>query len=175
VSLLNYKIATGSAKLVNHPILSDIVLAPGEEKIITRVDSKIVLNNKAGKIALLYPDGKAADETQYAKAKIENDEAFTKIDGQWQWIAAKEKKNDDEKNKLALQEPNQPNDEILDQSAVLGASDEKISSFANYRPGFSAEDAFIFLSRIGFLKPPANYSPMFDFSSNIAYILASMI
>lgn len=169
VNLLNYKIATGSEKLVNHPIYSDIILAPGEEKILTRVDSKIVLNNKAGKIALLYPDGKVADEIQYAKEKIEDDEAYAKIDGQWQWIAA----NNPEKNILA----DQANSEAINQSAVLGTTDEKDSNLANYHKGFTAEDAFIFFSRINFLNMPSSHlyhCTISQSSSLFAYLLASV-
>jgi len=175
VSLLNFKIATGSQKLVNHPIYSDIILNPGEEKIITRVDSKIVLNNKAGKIALLYPDGKVVDEIQYAKEKIEDDEAYTKIDGQWQWIAAnkpKENKKKEENNILA----DNANEETTDQPVVLGASDEKDALYANYHPGFVPEDAFIFLSQIGFIKPASdniNYCSASEPSSLFAYLLIS--
>jgi len=120
INLSNYKIATGSKNLVNHPIASDIILAPGEEKIITRADSNIVLNNKAGKVALLYPDGKVADEIAYAKEKIEDDEAYAMLDGKWQWISP------ENKNEIAEAPPNDG------EGVVAGASTENETSYATF-------------------------------------------
>ena len=93
INLLNYKIATGTdpKKLANHPITTEMLLAPEEEKIITRADSKLVLNNKAGKVALLYPDGKVADAVDYSKEKIGDNETLRMLNGAWQWILPENK------------------------------------------------------------------------------------
>ena len=140
VNLLNYKIATGSKSLVNHPITIEIILAPGEEKIITREDSKIVLNNKAGKVALLYPDGKTADEVEYAKEKIEEDEAYAMLDGKWQWMLA------ENKNEIAKA----PQDNS--KGVIAGASTENETFYATYSSKYTLEDYFIFLSALGLLQ-----------------------
>jgi hypothetical protein len=142
VNLLNYKIATGSdpKKLVNHPITSGLILAPGEVKIITRADSKIVLNNKAGRVALLYPDGKVADEVEYAKEKIEENETYALLDGKWQWILA------ENKNEIA----EAPQD--VNEGLVAGTETEKEDAYATYSFKYTLEDYFIFLNSIGFLQ-----------------------
>lgn len=175
VNLLNYKIATGTAKLANHPIYTDIILKPGEERTITRADSKITLNNKAGKIALLYPDGKAADEIAYAKDKIADDDAYAKINGEWQWIAANNPdENKSEEENISV---NGPDAETSGQPIVLGATDEnRPPASALTQTIFSPEDMFIFLSQIGFANPhpdEMNYCPLVDPASLFAYLLAS--
>lgn len=168
VDLQNYKIATGTLKLVNHPIYDSLVLNPGEEKIITRQISKFSLANKAGKAALVYPDGKIADSLEYAKDKIEDDEVFAKVDGQWQWIAPPEENNDSDKL----------DDQTVAEPTVLGATDENISP--DYLPAqtyFSPEDAFIFLSQINFASSASSekiYCPLTQPSSLFAYLLASV-
>lgn len=139
VSLQNFKIATGSKNLVNHPVYKNIILDPGEEKIIARTDSKITLNNKAGKVALLYPDGKTADELVYAKDKISDNESYEKIDGKWQWKSPPDeagKENDSSaKNSVG-------NNEEL--GAVKGVSTKKESIFSILRPlAFQKASAFL--------------------------------
>jgi len=89
INLMSYKIATGTKNLSNHPIYQNLIIKAEKEKIITHQESKFVLANKAGKVQLIYPDGKIADKVKYQKEKIEVDEAYVKIDGKWQWILAK--------------------------------------------------------------------------------------
>ena len=141
INLLNYKIATGTdpKKLANHPITTEMLLAPEEKKIITRADSKLVLNNKAGKVALLYPDGKVADEIDYTKEKIGENEAYALANGQWQWITPE--------NKNEIAEASQDNIGI-----VAGAETENEKGYATFSCEYTLEDYYIFLSAFGLLQ-----------------------
>jgi len=87
INLKGWKIATGSKKLINHIINSDISLRPNETKKITRADAFFYLNNFAMKLELRYPNGKTADKVAYAKEKIAEDEIYQKTNGKWAWIA----------------------------------------------------------------------------------------
>lgn len=87
IDLIGWSVATGSKKLVNHPIAESFVLKKKETKELTREFSKFSLNNKEGKIELRYPDGKVADKIKYKKdAGIEEDEKYTKESGKWEWV-----------------------------------------------------------------------------------------
>src|SRR4030042_1365478 len=85
IDLEGWKIATGSAssKIYNHPISEELILNPGETKTVTREFSKFSLNNKAGKVQLVFPDGKIADDVEYEKEKIADDEAYIKLNDEW--------------------------------------------------------------------------------------------
>jgi PKD repeat protein len=189
VDLAGWKIATGSGeKMYNHPISGDISMGPNETKTITREFSKFSLNNKAGKVQLVMPDGKIIDKIEYSKEKIADDEAYAKINGEWQWIlSGKEKNSENAKEETEFiddptGEKNEMEDNTEDENAdgeVLGATDENSSN--DYTPTqaiFSSEDAFIFFSSIGFLKPVTvepSYCSLNDSSFSVAYILASSI
>ena len=171
VDLKDYKIATGSKKLANHPIYSNIILKSGEEKIITRVDSRIVLNNKAGKVALLYPDGKTADEVEYSKEKIKDDETFAKVDGKWQWIASPEEKISSKGD--SAKAPNGENN-LSNEGEILGATDENQNNYAHMPTGYTSEDEFIFFKLFGLLeyKPQEmNFCPVNQSPITIAFLL----
>lgn len=180
IDLAGCKIATGSGeKLTNHPISGEFTFNAGETKTITREFSKFSLNNKSGKVRLVMPDGKTIDEVEYSKIKISEDEAYTKIDGEWQWILfdtqdenAEEDVADEESGGEEIIE------EKIDGGEVMGATDESQSNLSNYKPAFSSEDVFIFLSDIGFLKSQnkdLNYCPLKSTTASLDYFLISLI
>ncbi|PIU77853.1 MAG: hypothetical protein COZ28_00820 [Candidatus Moranbacteria bacterium CG_4_10_14_3_um_filter_44_15] len=147
VDLEGWKIATGSGeKMYNHPINSELALAPGETKTVTREICKFSLNNKAGKVRLISPDGKIIDEAEYEKEKIADDEAYAKADGKWQWITPPEKENDVEKE-VSNQNENKDNE-----GEVLGITAEKRILYTPAKTGYTSEDAFIMLSVFGFFQ-----------------------
>ncbi|MFA6285229.1 MAG: lamin tail domain-containing protein [Parcubacteria group bacterium] len=171
IDLTGWKIATGSGeKIFNHPISSEFILGPNETKAVTREFSKFSLNNNAGKVQLVMPDGKVADSVEYSKEKIIEDEAYAKINGEWKWF-----------------DPNAQEEEILTEESsgedgagdgeVLGAMDENPLTAAQYDTHFTSEDAYIFLSQISFMRDrqEINYTPASNPSSNIAYLIASLI
>lgn len=178
IDLAGWKIATGAGKnIYNHPIIGEIGLGPGETKAITREICKFSLNNKAGKVSLVMPDTKTADAVEYEKGKIAEDEAYAKIDGEWQWITPEinnesSDSGDEVTNEVA------PTSENENMGEVLGATDENIFASPNFRSRFTSEDAYIFLNRINFAKPfekEMSYRPATDPSSSIAYLIASLI
>jgi hypothetical protein len=186
--LAGWKIATGSGeKMYNHPISGEISIDPNETKTITREFSKFSLNNKAGEVQLLMPDGKVIDEIEYSKEKIAEDEVYAKKDGEWVWLVPNTEEGginhaldetefiDDPTGEIEAAE--NAGDETGNEGEVLGAMDENQSSPLSYKPTFNSESAYIFLSRIYFSSPtaPTNYCPASDYSSNIAYLIASLI
>ena len=194
IDLSGWKISTGSGeKIFNHPIIGEISLGPGETKTITREFSKFSLNNKAGKVQLVMPDGKVIDEVEYSKdppdslrdskraGKIAEDEAYAKIDGEWLWVepgAADEIADELGTGENNIATPDQSNDENADNGEVLGATDKNELPLSNYNSAFSSEDAFIFLSDIGLLKSQnkeINYCPLKDTTASLEYFLISSI
>jgi len=172
VDLKDYKIATGSKNLYNHPIYESLALQPGEEKLITRQDSKFTLNNKIGKVQLVYPDGKVADSAEYAKDKIKDDETFAKVEGKWQWIAPPEVSNTEDKVAENKSENIAENSQQIG-GEVLGASTEN-DTYAYSRSVYTSEDAFIFFKLFGLLesKPQEiNYCPANESPITLAYLL----
>jgi hypothetical protein len=190
IDLAGWKIATGSGgKIYNHPIIGEFSVGPNETKTITREFSKFSLSNKAGKVQLVMPDGKVADAVEYAKdppdslrdskqaGKIAEDEAYVKIDGEWRWIEPGTKDENDNPGDETTDE-NAALSEDEDPGEVLGATDNNISVSPSYSSRFTSEDAYIFLSQIDFAKPlekEMSYRPAADPSSNIAYLIASLI
>ncbi|MCX6766602.1 MAG: lamin tail domain-containing protein [Candidatus Moranbacteria bacterium] len=179
IDLSGWKIATGTGeKMLNHPISGEFFINPNETKTVTQEFSKFSLNNKAGKVQLVMPDGKVVDEIEYSKEKIADDEAYEKIDGEWQWIEPGT--NDENANELDTVDEKSSSEEITgtdtsNDGKVLGAMDESQPNLSNYKPAFNSESAYIFLSRIYFRSPPTptNYCPASDYTSNFAYLLAS--
>lgn len=185
VNLTGWKIATGSdKKMYNHPIAGEFLIEAGKTKAITREFSKFSLNNKAGKLQLAMPDGKTIDEVEYSKDKIVEDEAYAKIDGEWEWLVPNSEEGgisheeaeiiDDPTGEIEAEESS---DDENTNGEILGTSDENINPAKNYTTNFSSENAFAFLSRLGFSSPPVepNYCPLNDSSFSIAYLLASSI
>ena len=165
VNLEDWKIATGSEdKMYNHSIGAGITLAPGEIKTITRAASKFSLNNKAGKVRLLSPDENIIDEVEYSKEKIAEEEAYVKIDGEWQWItpsdnSPKKEEPSKEDSNNAENEENNSNDD----GEILGAMDENQTDFAPKLTLYTSEDKFIFFKFFGLLgyQPrEKNYCPI---------------
>jgi len=107
INLKGWKIATGSKKLINHIINSDVLLSPNETKAITNADAFFYLNNTAMKLELRYPNGKTADKLAYQKDNIAEDEIYKKTGSQWAWIAPPTE------NKLALVESPAENSSVL--------------------------------------------------------------
>ncbi|MFA5926131.1 MAG: lamin tail domain-containing protein [Parcubacteria group bacterium] len=144
VELDGWKIATGSGeKNYNHPISDGITLDSGETQTITREISKFSLNNKTGKIQLISPDEKITDEVEYSKEKIDEGEAYEKIDGEWQWISTPEKEESSEEEGSS-----ENGSDDSDEGEVLGVINENISNNSSYTP----EDAYIFFKTIGFFE-----------------------
>ena len=182
INLAGWKIATGSGdKIFNHPISGEISADPNETKTITREFSKFSLNNKAGKVQLVMPDGKVIDEVTYSKEKITEDEAYVKMNGEWQWLAPNASNENPDKSNTAennIVAPDQSNNENANNGEVLGATDENQSVSSSYRSSFNSENAYIFLSRINFVsssKQKINFCSASDPSSNIAFLIASLI
>ncbi|MFA6383685.1 MAG: lamin tail domain-containing protein [Parcubacteria group bacterium] len=86
INLKGWGIATGSKKLVNHPITKDFKLKKGESKKITRKYSKFALTNTKGKIEIRYPNGKTAAKLKYEEEKIADDAIYKKVDKKWAWV-----------------------------------------------------------------------------------------
>ncbi len=79
--------ATDKTKLVNHVILTDRSIDPGEEITLTRADSRFTLPNERAVIELRRPDGKAVQTIEYFQdgGAMEN-AVFTEIDNSvWAW------------------------------------------------------------------------------------------
>ncbi|NTW89772.1 MAG: hypothetical protein HGB37_02590 [Candidatus Moranbacteria bacterium] len=79
--------ATEKTKLVNHVILTDRSIGPGEEIVLTRVDSRFTLPNERAVIELRRPDGKAVQTIEYVQDGGATENAvFTEIDDSvWTW------------------------------------------------------------------------------------------
>ncbi len=89
VNLLNFKFSTGKDldSLINHPVYDDFWIKPGEEKELLNDEMcRFSLYNKNGALALLYPDGKTADEVEWEKEKILDDEAYVLVNDEWEWV-----------------------------------------------------------------------------------------
>lgn len=191
IDLTGWKIATGSKeKMYNHPIIDELSINPQETKTISRDNSKFSLNNKAGRVALVMPDGKTVDKIEYLKGKIEEDEAYMKIGDEWQWIAeniAGDSLAPDQNEAEFIDDPTgeiEAGDNINEEDngadgEVLGASNEEQSRIAATNQNlFSPEDMFIFFTRIGFLKSPIeepNYCPIKTATASLDYLLISSL
>jgi hypothetical protein len=161
--LTGWKIATGSEeKTYNHPISDGVTLNPRETKAITREMSKFTLNNKAGKVQLVSPDGKIIDEVEYSKEKIAEGEIYAKTDGEWQWIFPPEKEESSEEEE-SKENSNEENNSDNNTGEILGATGENIPSHAPARTGYTLEDKFIFYKLFGLLdyrSQEVNYCPV---------------
>ena len=181
VGFKGWKIATGTGeKMYNHPIIGEISIDPNAAKTITREFSKFSLNNKAGKVGLVMPDGKVIDEIAYSKEKISEDEAYAKINGEWQWIAprAPDENTDESVADEESESEEVAEEDISNNGEVLGAAKENMPVSPSYRSYFSPEDAFIFLTDIGFLKSQnkeTNYCPLKNTTASLEYFLISSI
>jgi hypothetical protein len=200
VDMKSWKIATGpGGKMYNHPISGELSIIPGETKTVTREFSKFSLNNKAGEVQIVMPDGKIVDDVEYMKdppdslhdskraEKIAEDEAYAKINGQWQWLTnnvMEASENTDTETEFvddptgeieaAAEENSENNDE---DGEVLGAVNKNIPILAPKMNNYTSEDAYIFLSKIGFIRPSRelNYCPLKNTTASLEYILISSI
>ena len=151
VGLDGWKIATGSdEKVNNHPLSDGINLEPGGTKTITREMSRFTFGNSSGKVQLISPDGKTVDEVDYEKEKIAENEAYVKIDDNWQWISSSEKEKDYEENGNA---ENEPGDSV---GEILGATDENSPHHTPIHTSYTSEDAYIFFNLLGLFKATKN-------------------
>jgi hypothetical protein len=88
VNLEGWSIATGNdpEKLVNHPIVEKWKIKKGEEKTMTREESKFSLGNKTLFVELRYPNGKVADEVSFELEKsVEEGMLYVRRDAGWVW------------------------------------------------------------------------------------------
>jgi len=90
VDLKGWKVLSGSGEkqATNHPILKKFVLSAGEERALSREESLFVLPNKNGYLALVYPNGKLADEIEYTfdeKSIPEGAQYSLQEENVWQW------------------------------------------------------------------------------------------
>ncbi len=186
VDLKGWKIATGPGKkMYNHPIADEFVINPDKAKTVTREVSKFSLNNKAGRVALIMPDGKIIDEVEYSKDKIADDEVYEKINDKWQWITLNNKAGtastsvheeeetefiDDPTGEIEAEEENSGKEDT--DGKVLGAVDENISNYAPQNIEYSSEDKFIFFKLFGLLNYKSretNYCPINPRFATLAY------
>jgi len=167
ISLAGWSIATATEKekLVNHVVLSDRSIAPGEEIVLTHDDSRFTLPNERAVIELRRPDGKTVQTVDYIRdGGAEDDAIFAKTsDSGWAWsvpaaetdplaveMAATEEfepyetgmTSDQDSDRLTFGEfvsLGTPYDPALPDSLprVLGASDERL------KDGPSSSESFI--------------------------------
>jgi hypothetical protein len=174
IDLAGWKIASGSDdKIYNHPISGEISLEPNETKTITRETCKFSLNNKAGKIQLVMPDGKVADVVEYQKEKIADDEAYEKINSEWKWIAPNALEETDDPEEMDDSKDTQ-NEELEEKSdgEILGAADKNVSYFSPTQPEYTLEDEFIFYKFFGlqeYQPREANFCPAIQPANTLAY------
>jgi hypothetical protein len=110
VSLKGWKIATGQKNLINHSVLSEAVIPPGDIMMLTREDALFSLNNKQTIVELRYPNGKVASRVTYKKNKIEENEICQNTGGVCTWSLLENELEDEvENSSIEVGE-----DEILD-------------------------------------------------------------
>lgn len=88
VDLEGWSVASGSkkSKLANHPIRESFKIGGGQEKQITREESKFLLGNKTLYLELRYPDGRVAQKVHFSREKsVGEDDMYMKRDGVWVW------------------------------------------------------------------------------------------
>ena len=174
IELQGWKIATGSgSKMNNHLINDGISLEPNETKMITREMCKFSLNNKTGKIQLVMPDGKVTDVVEYQKEKIADDEAYVRINNEWQWITPNSptETGDSQETSTSEDTRDEGSDEQPD-GEILGATDENVPYFTPTQSGYTSEDEFIFFKFFGLLehKPrEATFCPAIQPVNTLAY------
>lgn len=179
VDLFGWKITTGSGEnMYNHPITDELAIDSGKTSTITRANSKFSLNNQAGRVALVMPNGETIDEVEYSKEKIAESEAYVKIAGDWQWLAPDIVEEGGVSHGESGADTKTTQDENEEAGEILGATDENPpADYTSIRNIFSPEDFAAFLSRIGFGLPRTepNYCPLNDSPFSLAYLLASSI
>ncbi|NTW14148.1 MAG: PKD domain-containing protein [Candidatus Moranbacteria bacterium] len=89
INLTGWSIATATEKtrLVNHAILSDRSVGPGQDIILTRADSRFTLPNERAVIELRSPDGKTTQTLTYFRdGGVQNNAIFTEYgESLWAW------------------------------------------------------------------------------------------
>ncbi|MEI6649879.1 MAG: lamin tail domain-containing protein [Candidatus Moraniibacteriota bacterium] len=88
--------ATDKTKLVNHVVLSDRSVGPGEEIVLTNADSRFTLPNERATIELRRPDGKTAQTISYMQDGGATENAvYTEYgDSVWAWSVPETKDAD---------------------------------------------------------------------------------
>lgn len=119
INLKGWKIFSGSnrEKATGHLINGDFFLERGEEKALSRQESLFSLNNKAGYVALAYPNGKKVDELEYGfegKNILEGAQYFLSGGSVWQW-------------QFLFDEPDEE-ENFFDQTSVLGQASDEIEN-----------------------------------------------
>jgi hypothetical protein len=122
INLKDWKIASGTQKLINHPITKDFILKKDEIKKLTRKHCAFTLPNKEAKLELRSPDGKTVQKIKYSKDKISEDETYEKIGRKWEWISFQ---NNIEDELTDTQAPSSTSQEV-DENASETPIQEKI-------------------------------------------------
>ena len=100
VNLKGWSVATGWKKLINHPIRENFEIKAGKSKKLTKKICAFTLVNTKDKIELRDPSGKIVQKIKYdhGKKSISDDEIYTKIDSNWQWIETQTEQIEKETN-----------------------------------------------------------------------------
>src|SRR3990167_1859177 len=88
VSLLGWSIATGQTqkKLVNHPIKTDVRIAPGKRVRLSAEDAAFTLANTKSRVELRYPNGTVAHTVTYKTEGVAKNARYEKPRGErWRW------------------------------------------------------------------------------------------
>jgi len=87
IDLIDWTIATGWDKLINHKITKKFVIKAKESKKLTSKFCAFTLNNVKNKIELRDPSGETVQKIKYnsKKDKIEDDETFEMNGKNWEW------------------------------------------------------------------------------------------
>lgn len=112
VNLRGFSIATGSKKLVNHPIREDFILEPKQETKITHLQAAFTLPNQKGKIELRAPDGKPIQKIAYKLEKSAAEDAvYSKKKGE-RWKFEEIQSQSDDKPTPDTTDTEQPANEL---------------------------------------------------------------
>ncbi len=119
VNLNGWSVATGTKKLINHPITADLEIRPGKTMVISRKASRFTLGNKATKIELRYPDGEVADKVKYKKEKsVAEGEIYEKNGKKWRWTRVQNETENGQDNTAEINTEEENAEEAVDNNAV---------------------------------------------------------
>ena len=135
VSLLGWSIATGQTqkKLVNHPIKTDVRIAPGKRVRLSAEDAAFTLANTKSRVELRYPNGTVAHTVTYKTEGVAKNARYEKPRGErWRW-SIKEDAPDptsppsppDENSAEGFEEVG-PTEDSQEEGIVLGYSTEQL-------------------------------------------------
>lgn len=123
VDLQGYSIATGTKKLVNHPIRDSFIIAKKSSAKIGRTVSLFTLPNEKGKIELRAPDGKPIHSLKYKFSKSLPDNAILKKEKGKRLLLVLQPDTPDKSLKTSLPEESTPDMPDLEHSADESSQD----------------------------------------------------